>query len=74
MCSTCNYTYAHTEYKRVIVKAGKNEEERFEQSLGMGNLVIRCDTDGKNYKLFVKDDPNSGFTIYRCPTCGKKLY
>lgn len=62
MCSTCNY---------------KNFEEvngKLEQSLGMCSLLIRCDLDGKNYKLAVKDESKSEFTLYRCPTCGKKLY
>lgn len=61
MCSTCNY---------------KNFEQvngKLEQQLGMGNLVIRCDLFGENYKLAVKDEPKSEFTIYRCPTCGCKL-
>ena len=62
MCTTCNY---------------KNYEEvngKLEQSLGMGNLLIRCDTNGKNYKLAVKDEPRSEYVIYKCPTCGKKLF
>lgn len=62
MCTTCNY---------------KNYEEvngKLEQQLGIGNLVIRCDANGKNYKLAVKDEPRSEFVLYRCPTCGKKLY
>ena len=67
MCSTCNYkNYA------------KNESDPsnifLEQSLGMGDLIIRCDLKGKNYKIAIKDDAKSAFTIYRCPTCGKKLY
>ena len=67
MCSTCNYkTYDRNE---------TNPKDIYlEQSLGMGSLMIRCDTKGKNYKLMIKDDAKSGFTIYRCPTCGKKLY
>ena len=62
MCTTCNY---------------KNFEEvngKLEQQLCMGNLLIRCDTNGKNYKLAVKDEQKSEFVLYRCPTCGKKLY
>lgn len=62
MCSTCDY---------------KNFEEvngNLEQSLGVGSLLIKCDLDGKNYKLAVKDEPKSEFTLYRCPTCGHKLY
>lgn len=67
MCSTCNYK-----------EFSKNEADPnntyLEQSLGFGSLIIRCDLKGKNYKIAVKDDPKSGFTIYRCPTCGKNLY
>ena len=62
MCTTCNY---------------KNFEEvngKLEQALGMGNLLIRCDVNGKNYKLTVKDEPRSEYVIYKCPTCGKKLF
>ena len=62
MCSTCNY------------KNFENTNGKLEQSLGMGSLVIRCDMSGKNYKLAVKDEPKSEFVLYRCPTCGKKLY
>lgn len=61
MCITCNY---------------KNFEEvdgKLEQQLGMGSLIIRCDLDGKNYKLAVKDEPKSEFVLYRCPTCGGRL-
>ena len=47
MCSTCNY-------KDFEVVNGK-----LEQSLGNGNLLIRCDIDGKNYKLAVKNDQKS---------------
>ena len=62
MCSTCNY-------KSFEVVDGK-----LEQLLGNGSLLIRCDIDGKNYKLAVKNEQNSEFTLYRCPTCGCKLY
>lgn len=62
MCSTCNY---------------KNYEEnngKLEGKLGIGNLVIKCDTKGKNYKIGIKDDERSDFCLYRCPTCGRKLF
>ena len=62
MCSTCDY-------KRFESKDGK-----FEQGLGMGSLVIRCDENGKNYRLAVNDETKSEFVIYRCPTCGNKLF
>lgn len=62
MCSTCNYK----DYEEV---GGK-----LEQSLGNGSLLIRCDLDGRNYKLAIKDERNSEFVLYKCPTCGRKLY
>lgn len=40
----------------------------------MGSLIIRCDLNGKNYKLAVNNEPKSEFVSYNCPTCGKKLY
>lgn len=67
MCTTCNYE----NYDAVI---NERNESKLEQQLGMGSLFIRCDLNGKNYKLVVKGEPNSAFTLYRCPTCGKKLY
>lgn len=61
MCSTCNY------------KTFEKVDGKLQQSLGMGSLLIRCDTDGKNYKLDVKDENKSEFCLYSCPTCGRKL-
>lgn len=66
MCSTCN----HTTYDKI----GEKPNERLEQSLGFGSLLIRCDLDGKNYRLAVKDQWNSEFKLYACPTCQKKLW
>lgn len=62
MCSTCNY-------KTYEINNGK-----LEKNLGMGSLIIRCDQNGKNYKLAVNNEPKSEFVLYRCPTCGNKLY
>ena len=62
MCTTCNY-------KNYI-----NNNKKLEQQLGTGSLLIRCDEDGKNFKLAVKDEDRSEFVLYRCPTCGRKLY
>ncbi len=63
MCSTCNY---------------KNYEEvngKLEQKLGIAEkLIIRCDLNGKNYKMAVDGEPRSEFILYRCPTCGQKLF
>lgn len=62
MCSTCNY------------KAFEKIDGKLQQSLGMGGLLIRCDNNGKNYKLAVKGEDKSEFSLYSCPTCGKRLY
>lgn len=62
MCCTCDY------------KKFENKEGKLEQGLGMGSLVIRCDMNGQNYKLAVNGEPKSEFVIYRCPTCGSKLF
>lgn len=62
MCSTCDY------------EGFENKNGKLEQALGMGSLIIRCDKNGKNYRLAVKDEPKSEFVLYWCPTCGCKLY
>lgn len=62
MCSTCNY------------KLYDSNNGKLEKNLGMGSLVIRCDPNGKNYKMAVNNEPKSEFALYRCPTCGNKLY
>ena len=62
MCSTCNY------------KDFEEVNGKLEQLLGNGSLLIRCDIDGKNYKLAVKNEQKRECTLYRCPTCGCKLY
>lgn len=62
MCSICNY------------KIYENNNGKLEKKLGMGSLVIRCDQDGKNYRIAVTNEIKSEFLIYRCPTCGQKLY
>lgn len=64
MCSTCN-----------VDNFTLNEEtKKLEQVLGNGDLLLKYDPDGKNYKLGVKDQKNADFVCYRCPTCGRKLY
>ena len=63
MCSTCNYQ----NYESV-------SPFLLERSLGFGSLVIRYNTETHEYKLAVKDEQKSEFHVYRCPTCGKKLY
>lgn len=62
MCSTCNY------------KTYEKIDGRLQQKLGMGRLLICCDNNGRNYRLAVKDEQKSDFNLYRCPTCGRKLY
>lgn len=70
MCSTCN----HNTYEKVTEEVNGRVTERLESSLGYGSLVIRCDTNGKNYSIAVKNEPKSEYRIYRCPTCGKILF
>lgn len=61
MCSTCDF------------KTYEKVDGKLQQNLGMGSLLIRCDNDGKKYKLAVKDEDKSEFYLYSCPTCGRKL-
>lgn len=68
MCSTCNHKdfveYEVTYNGNPVLIDGKPVIR-----LKSANefLDINCDMHGKNYKI-------GQFTIYRCPTCGKKLY
>ena len=66
MCSTCNFK----NFEKVSADINGRMTEKLEQSLGYGSLVIRCDPDGTNYSLAVKNEPKSEFRMYRCPTCG----
>ena len=63
MCSTCNYTK--------YIKAEKIVNKRTIEFLRADNahlgIDMNCDIDGKNFKI-------GDFTIYRCPTCGRKLF
>lgn len=61
MCSTCNYKM----YEKI--------DGKLQKILGIGSLLIRCEDNGKNYKLAVKGEPKSEFWLYNCPTCGRKL-
>lgn len=68
MCSTCNYkNYEEyeVEHNGKPVVIGGNPVKRLRNSHDA--LDIHCDMQGKNYKI-------GQFTIYRCPTCGRKLY
>lgn len=62
MCSTCNYK----EYEEYEVPIPGNKTEK---RLKIKNpfLDINCDITGKNFRI-------GNFVIYRCPTCGRKLY
>lgn len=71
MCSTCNYKNFEVVEHKIYDKV----ERKLEQKLGIAEkLIIRCDMDGTNYKMAVDGEPKSEFVIYRCPTCGHKLY
>ena len=61
MCSTCDFNNFIKEEKEVngkVVTTLRGDNP---------NLDINCDVNGKNYKI-------GNFVIYRCPTCGRKLY
>jgi hypothetical protein len=62
MCTTCDpKSFEYNERKGLIgVKLGKD-------------IYIGCDQGLKNWKLWTESD-GSQFTIYRCPTCGRKLF
>ena len=66
MCSTCNYK----NFDHVVIEQGGRMVEKLERGLGYGSLVIRCDLNGKNYTLAVKNESKSDVRMYRCPTCG----
>lgn len=62
MCSTCNYK----EFEEYEVPAfGGKTEKRLKNTNPF--LDINCDITGKNFRI-------GNFVIYRCPTCGRKLY
>lgn len=63
MCSTCNYQ--NYEQASPFVR---------ERSLGFGSLIIRYYTETKEYKLAVNEEQKSEFHVYRCPTCGRRLF
>lgn len=65
MCTTCNYK---------LYEKNPDVNNVVEKSLGYESLVIRCNENGKNYKMAVKGEPKSDIVIYRCPTCGKELF
>ena len=62
MCSTCNYK----NYEEVK-KIGPKDKIITYLKGDNPNLNIECDIEGKNFKI-------GSFTIYRCPTCGRKLF
>lgn len=69
MCSTCNFKTYH----KAVVQQGDKAEETLQQPLGLGSLLICCDPNGRNYFLAVNGEPKSGYRLYSCPTCGKRL-
>lgn len=71
MCSTCNYK----QYDSVSIESNGRTEFKLQQKLGIAEkLIIQCDINGENYKMLVDGCPKSEFILYRCPTCGHKLY
>ena len=65
MCSTCNYN----NFETVMV----NGTAKLQGRIGIGKMVLRCDTTGKNWKIGVIDNDRDEFTLYSCPTCQKQL-
>lgn len=60
-CSTCNHkTFVKDvkEVRGVMIEFLRNENRLID---------INCDMQGENFKI-------GAFTIYRCPTCGRKLF
>lgn len=68
MCKTCNYKN-YIEYE--VIHNGTPVLIDGKPVIRLKNknefIDIHCDTQGKNYKI-------GQFTIYRCPTCGRKLF
>lgn len=68
MCSTCNhekYEQFEVEHNGKPVLIGDKPVVRLRNTHDC--LDIHCDLNGNNFKI-------GQFTIYRCPTCGRKLY
>ena len=63
MCSTCDYTKYIEAEKDVRGKTAKYLKADNERMC----LDIKCNIDGRNFNI-------GAFTIYRCPTCGRKLF
>lgn len=65
MCSTCdikNY------------KGSENIPDTLVMPLGMSEEIMIC-YDNNNKKYFLSNgNIKSNFMIYRCPTCGRKLF
>lgn len=69
MCSTCDVNRFNS-YK-------SSRSEIFFNTLGThGKTSLFLETkDKRNFKLVTSSgDGEVSFTIYRCPTCGRKLY
>lgn len=63
MCSTCNFTKYLKDTK--VVRGETIEYLKVDPEHCAINM--NCDIEGKKFKI---DD----FVIYRCPTCGRKLF
>ena len=65
MCSTCdvkNYNMAENIPDALVMPLGTS-----------GEIMICYDKNSKKYFLS-NGDSKSNFMIYRCPTCGRKLF
>jgi len=63
MCSVCN----PKGYVPYVAEVDKNGREIHRLKWDNEYLPINCKTNGTDYKI-------GNFTIYRCPTCGKRLF
>lgn len=63
MCSTCN----HNKYLPAEKTFKGNTSYFLKADPAHTMLDITCDLEGKNFKI-------GDFTIYHCPTCGRRLY
>lgn len=62
MCSTCNYK----DYEEFEIETFDKQKKKRLKNRNPA-LDIHCNEYGDDFKIGV-------FRIYRCPTCGRKLY
>ena len=50
------------------------DENTIGHGLGFGDLQIQCDKKHENYSIAICNQPKSGYRLYYCPTCGRRLF